>query len=473
VKIWNKIYKNLGVAMNTFKSSLIWLAGLSLLIQVAAAALPFNWFGDDGTMPSLAPMLDQSKPAVVNIATRSHVRVQDNPLLNDPFFRHFFNVPKQQARQRSKQSLGSGVIFDAKQGLVLTNNHVIHRADEITVSLTDGRSLQAELVGSDPATDVALIRIPAEDLTALPLADSDQLRVGDFVVAIGNPFGLGQTVTSGIVSALGRSGLGIEGYENFIQTDASINPGNSGGALVNLRGELVGINTAIFSPGQNSGNIGIGFAIPSNMVKQITDQLLEFGEVHRAYLGVQMQDISEELAKAFDIESGRGAVVTRVIKDSAAAEAGLEVGDVILSIHGTKLVNADTLRNTIGLLMVGQTVELDILRDGEEMTLSATVKETQKQAQKAAAHPKLRGASFGDIEESSPYYQHIKGVMTFSVKRDSPAWNAGLRTNDIITSVNKQPIVNLEEFKPLAHNDGEDLLLNITRKQRSMFLLLR
>lgn len=459
--------------MNTFKSSLVWLAGLTLLIQVAVAALPMNWFGDDGKMPSLAPMLDQSKPAVVNIATRSHVRVQDNPLLNDPFFRHFFNIPKQQARQRSKQSLGSGVIFDAKQGLVLTNNHVIHRADEITVSLTDGRSLQAELVGSDPATDVALIRIPAEDLTALPLADSDQLRVGDFVVAIGNPFGLGQTVTSGIVSALGRSGLGIEGYENFIQTDASINPGNSGGALVNLRGELVGINTAIFSPGQNSGNIGIGFAIPSNMVKQITDQLLEFGEVHRAYLGVQMQDISEELAKAFDIESGKGAVVTRVAKDSAAEEAGLEVGDVILSIHGTKLRNADTLRNTIGLLMVGQTVELEILREGEEITLSATVKETQKQTQKAAAHPKLRGASFGDIEESSPYYDHIKGVMTFSVKRGSPAWIAGLRANDIITSVNKQTVETLEEFKPLAHSNGKDLLLNITRKRQSMFLLLR
>lgn len=458
--------------MSTFKSSLVWLAALTLLIQVAVAALPFDWFGNDGKMPTLAPMLDQSKPAVVNIATRSHVRVQDNPLLNDPFFRKFFNIPKQQPRHRTKQSLGSGVIFDAKEGLVLTNSHVIRRADEITVSLTDGRSLQAELVGSDPATDVALIKIPAENLTALPLADSDKLRVGDFVVAIGNPFGLGQTVTSGIVSAMGRSGLGIEGYENFIQTDASINPGNSGGALVNLRGELVGINTAIFSPGQNSGNIGIGFAIPSNMVKQITDQLLEFGEVHRAYLGVQMQDITEELANAFDIESGKGAVVTRVAKDSAAEEAGIQVGDVILSIQGTKLVNADSLRNSIGLLMVGQTVDLEILRDGKEKTLSATVKETQKQTQKAAAHPKLSGASFGDIEESSPYFGHINGVMTFSVKRGSPAWNAGLRANDIITSVNKQVINNLEEFKPLVHNNGK-LLLNITRNRRAMFILLR
>ena len=236
--------------MTAFKTSLVWLAGITLLAQVAVAALPFSWFDGEGKMPTLAPMLEQSKPAVVNIATQSHVQVRDNPLLNDPFFRKFFNIPEQQPRQQSKQSLGSGVIFDAKEGLVLTNNHVIHRADEITVSLTDGRSFQAELVGSDPATDVALIKIPAEHLSALPLADSDKLRVGDFVVAIGNPFGLGQTVTSGIVSALGRSGLGIEGYENFIQTDASINPGNSGGALVNLRGELVGINTAIFSPGQ-------------------------------------------------------------------------------------------------------------------------------------------------------------------------------------------------------------------------------
>lgn len=458
--------------MNTLKSTIVWLAGLTLLAQVAVAALPFDWFNEDGKMPSLAPMLDQSKPAVVNIATRSHVRIQDNPLLNDPFFRHFFKIPKQQPRKRTTQSLGSGVIFDAKKGLVLTNNHVIQRADEITVSLTDGRSLQAELVGSDPATDVALIKIPAENLTALPLANSDKLRVGDFVVAIGNPFGLGQTVTSGIVSALGRSGLGIEGYENFIQTDASINPGNSGGALVNLRGELVGINTAIFSPGQSAGNIGIGFAIPSNMVKQITDQLLEFGEVRRAYLGVQMQDITEELAQAFDIESGKGAVVTRVAKDSAAAEAGLEVGDVILSIDGTSLANADSLRNTIGLLMVGQTVELEILRDGKQKTLEATVKETEKQTHQGPVHPKLSGATFGDIEETSPYFGKIEGVMVYSVKRGSPSWNAGLRANDIITSANKQTIKSLEDFKPLAHN-GKELLLNITRKQRAMFLLLR
>jgi len=458
--------------MTAMKSTIVWLAGLSLLAQVALAGLPFSWFGGDGEMPSLAPMLDQSKPAVVNIASQSLVRIQDNPLLNDPYFRRFFNIPEQQPRQRTKQSLGSGVIFDAKKGLVLTNNHVIHKADQITVSLTDGRSFQATLVGSDPATDVALIKIPAEQLTALPLANSDKLRVGDFVVAIGNPFGLGQTVTSGIVSALGRSGLGIEGYENFIQTDASINPGNSGGALVNLRGELVGINTAIFSPGQNAGNIGIGFAIPSNLVKQITDQLLEHGEVRRAHLGVQMQDVTPDLANAFNLSSDKGAVVTRILEGSAADEAGLKVGDVILAIDGDHLVNADTLRNSIGLLVVGQTIKLDILRDGKAKQLSATVKETKQAVAQAPVHPQLSGATFGDIEPSSPYYGQIDGVMIYSVAANSPALKAGLRNNDIITSVSKEKIKNLEEFKPLVQNNAP-LLLKITRNRKAMFLILR
>ena len=460
--------------MNKLKSAVIWLAGVTLLTQVAVAALPLPWLDDDNQMPTLAPMLDQSKPAVVNIATRSEVRIQDNPLLNDPFFRRFFNLPQQQQpRTRQAQSLGSGVIVNAKEGLVLTNNHVIQRGDEITVSLHDGRTFQAEVVGSDPATDVAVIRIPPEKLTALPLADSDRLRVGDFVVAIGNPFGLGQTVTSGIVSALGRSGLGLEGYENFIQTDASINPGNSGGALVNLRGELVGINTAIFSPNQ-SGNVGIGFAIPSNLVKQITDQLLEYGEVRRAYLGVQMQDITPELAQAFGIEDNRGgAVVTNVIKDSAAEKAGLKVGDVVTAVDGVSLLNADNLRNTIGLLMVGQTIKLDIIRDGKEKTLKAKVTEVQSsKTQTGDVHPKLRGATFGDIEQSSPAYGRIQGIMLYSVERGSPAWVAGLRSYDIVTSVNRQPVANLEQFKQLVSNQPE-LLLNIVRDNQAMFLLLR
>ncbi|WP_417549338.1 DegQ family serine endoprotease [Methylophaga sp.] len=461
--------------MNKLKSAVVWLAGITLLTQVAVAALPFPWLDDDNQMPTLAPMLDLSKPAVVNIATRSEVRIQDNPLLNDPFFRRFFNLPQQQQpRTRQAQSLGSGVIVNAKEGLVLTNNHVIQRADEITVSLHDGRSFQAEVVGSDPATDVAVIRIPAENLTALPLADSDSLRVGDFVVAIGNPFGLGQTVTSGIVSALSRSGLGLEGYENFIQTDASINPGNSGGALVNLRGELVGINTAIFSPGQ-TGNIGIGFAIPSNLVKQITDQLLEHGEVRRAYLGVQMQDITPELAQAFGIEANRGgAVVTNVMTGSAAEKAGLKVGDVVTAVDGVSLLNADNLRNTIGLLMVGQSIQLDILRDGKAHTLTAKVTEVQPSTSTQASdvHPKLLGATFGEIESTSPAYGKVEGIMLYSVQRGSPAWNAGLRSNDVVTSVNRKPVNNLEQFKQMVSNQPQ-LLLNIVRENQALFILLR
>jgi serine protease Do/serine protease DegQ len=453
------------------RSFFMWLIGLGLVAQVASAALPMEWFSEQGKMPSLAPMLDQTKPAVVNIATRSQVRVQDNPLMNDPFFRRFFDLPDQpQVRQR--QSLGSGVIIDARDGLVVTNNHVVRGADEITVSLNDGRHFQADIVGTDPATDVSLIKIPAENLTALPLADSDSLRVGDFVVAIGNPFGLGQTVTSGIVSALGRSGLGIEGYENFIQTDASINPGNSGGALVNLRGELVGINTAIFSPNQNAGNIGIGFAIPSNLVKQITDQLLEFGEVKRAYLGVQTQDITPELSKAFGIKADHGAVITHVVADSAADEAGLKVGDVITAVDDTVLINADSLRNTIGLMVVGQKVKFDIVRDGKKKTVTAKVKQTRQTSGSGNVHPQLSGATFGDIEEDSPYFGKVEGVMVYSVKRGSPAWNAGLRGEDVITSVNRKPVDSLDAFKPLVQN-ADQLLLNIVRGRRAMFLLLK
>lgn len=461
-----------------FKTTLLWLAALALMTQIAVGfgALPMSWFDGDEekAMPTLAPMLDRTKPAVVNIATRSEVRTRDNPLMNDPFFRRFFDLPER-PRTRPAQSLGSGVIFDAQKGLVLTNYHVIQRADEITVSLYDGRSLQAEIVGSDPETDVALIRIPPEDLNALPLADSDSLRVGDFVVAIGNPFGLGQTVTSGIVSALGRSGLGIEGYENFIQTDASINPGNSGGALVNLRGELVGINTAIFSPGQNAGNIGIGFAIPSNLVKQITDQLLEHGEVRRAYLGVQMQDITPQLAQAFEIEEQRGAIVTQVQPGSAAEKAGLQVGDVVIAVDGEPLRNADNLRNTIGLLMVGQTVELTVKRNGQQKTLEATVtanRQAQKDSPSEQGHPRLVGATFGDIEPDSPYYGEIDGVMIYSVKANSPAWRSGLRGGDIITSVNRHNITDLDSFKARVEGQQE-LLLNLVRNGRAMFIVLR
>ena len=290
--------------------------GLAIMIPLPAqSTLPAAV--DSQALPTLAPMLEKATPAVVNIATES--RLARNPLLDDPFFRRFFNIPEQPL-ERKAQSVGSGVVVDARRGYVITNHHVVDGVDTITVTLRDGRKLNAKVIGSDRESDVAVIQIPSGNLTALPLADSDALRVGDFVVAIGNPFGLGQTVTSGIISALGRSGLGIQGYEDFIQTDASINPGNSGGALVNLRGELVGINTAIIAPG--GGNVGIGFAIPSNMVSRLMNQIIAHGSVRRGQLGVSAQDLTPDLARAFNIPANQGAIIAQVSPRSAAARAG-------------------------------------------------------------------------------------------------------------------------------------------------------
>ena len=351
-----------------FRNSACFVAAalsLSLALTPASrAALPPAAEGKE--LPSLAPMLEQVTPAVVNIATEGRLQVRQNPLFADPFFRRFFNVPEQPV-ERKTQSLGSGVIVDAERGLVLTNNHVVANATQVAVTLRDGRHLDAEVVGTDPATDVAVLKVPADNLVDLGLADSDSLRVGDFVVAIGNPFGLGQTVTSGIVSALSRSGLGIEGYEDFIQTDASINPGNSGGALVNLEGKLVGINTAIFS--RTGGNIGIGFAIPINLALRVTEQLLDKGVVERGYIGAQVQDLNPDLAEAFDIDNQSGAIVNSVMADSPAQKAGLQPGDIIVSIDSKPVRAASDVRNHIGLLPVGELVSFEILRAGEKKTL--------------------------------------------------------------------------------------------------------
>ena len=302
---------------------------LAAYASSAVAALPYSVDGQE--LPSLAPMVEKTRPAVVNIATRGSVDIQKHPLLNDPLFRRFFKDFENLPQRKEVKSLGSGVIIDADAGHIVTNFHVIDGADEISVTLHDGQQLEATLVGSDPEADVAILKVKHDGLVSVPFADSSTLRVGDFAVAIGNPFGLGQTVTSGIVSALGRSGLGIEGYEDFIQTDASINPGNSGGALVNLRGELIGINTAILASG-GTGNVGIGFAIPINMVREITNQLIEYGEVRRGMLGVIMQNLTPDLARAFGLDVHQGVVISQVVENSAASKAGLKVGDVLLSI---------------------------------------------------------------------------------------------------------------------------------------------
>ena len=457
-------------SLSRFLSHLLLIA-ISFFVPNAYAVLPNDVNGKE--LPSLAPMLEGVTPAVVNIATEGRVKMQMNPLFADPFFRRFFNVPNQPA-ERKTSSLGSGVIVDNKRGLILTNNHVIANAVQITVTLRDGRRLDAEVVGTDPETDVAVIKIPTDNLTALKTSDSDNLRVGDFVVAIGNPFGLGQTVTSGIVSALSRSGLGIEGYEDFIQTDASINPGNSGGALVNLNGELIGINTAIFS--QTGGNIGIGFAIPINLALQIMEQIVETGEVKRGFLGVSMQDINPALAEAFDLDLGheRGAIVTKVLEGSAADKAGLVAGDIVVSVDGKQVKHAADLRNRVGLLPIGEKIKFKVLRNGKESDVVVTVTEkAQENTDPKAVNELLQGVTIGDIQEGSPYFGRVEGAVVMNVERGSIAWRSGLRAGDIVTSVNRSSIKNLQDFLSVVDKKEDSLLLNIIRGNAAAFLVIK
>ncbi|MFW2372150.1 MAG: DegQ family serine endoprotease [Gammaproteobacteria bacterium] len=447
------------------------VVGLLLVLNIGLvqAAIPAELDGQ--ALPSLADMVERVTPAVVNISTRSKVNISQNPLFNDPFFRRFFDIPSQPQQSRP-QSLGSGVVIDADQGYIITNHHVVGRADEITITLRDGRELQARLLGSDPEADVALLQVPvpAKGLTAIKLSDSTDLRVGDFVVAIGNPFGLGQTVTSGIVSALGRSGLGIEGYEDFIQTDASINPGNSGGALVNLNGELVGMNTAIIAPGGSGGNVGIGFAIPINMVQQIINQLVEHGEVQRGVLGVITQDLTLDLAEAFNMNERKGAVISKVFPDSAAAQAGLKVGDVVVEVNGRKIKNSMDMRNAVGLVRIGQNLNIKLLRNGKAMTLNAKIQEPKQQAiagEKISPH--LAGAVIGQVPDNDD--ESINHVVILNVAQGSPAWYARLRKGDEILSVNRKPVKNLQQLKKFS-GQGQ-LLLNIQRNGTALFILLK
>lgn len=339
-------------------------SAIGLGASPAAAALPLGAVGG-GT---IAPMLEQVTPAVVNISVLSQAPQAENPLLRDPFFRRFFNLPDQMPQSRPQVSAGSGVIVDARNGYVVTNNHVVENAQEIAVTLKDRRRLRAKLIGRDAATDIALLQIKAEGLTALPLGDSDRLQVGDFVVAIGNPFGLGQTVTSGIVSALGRSGLKIEGYEDFIQTDASINPGNSGGALVNFQGELIGINTAIIGPA--GGSVGIGFAVPVSIVRSVTEQLREYGEVRRGRLGVAIQDLTPDLAESMSLKGDEGALIAKIERGSPADSGGLRSGDVVIAVDGRPIRSATDFRNRIGLLRVGTPVQLTVMREGGQKSVT-------------------------------------------------------------------------------------------------------
>jgi serine protease Do/serine protease DegQ len=414
-------------------------------------------------VPSLAPMLKNVTPAVVNIATRGTVQ-QENPLLNDPFFRRFFDVPNV-PRERSFQSAGSGVIVDAKNGYIITNAHVIENANEITVTLLDNRSLTAKVIGKDPGSDVAVLQVKANNLADIPLADSDRAEVGDFVVAIGNPFGLGHTVTSGIVSALGRSGINPEGYEDFIQTDASINPGNSGGALVDLNGALVGINSAILS--RSGGNIGIGFAIPSNMMKTVMNQLIKYGEVKRGVLGVNIQTLTPDIAESMGLQNTQGALISQVLEDSAAEKAGLQAGDVVTAINGRAVKDASGLRNTIGLLSVGDRVDISVVRDGKPRRVTAVIAERDAAAEAKAsgAHAGLEGAELADAANGA-------GVVLRSVAEGSPAAQRGLRANDIIIGVGRTRVTNLDEFNR-ATEGAAAFVLQIRRGSAMLVIPIR
>lgn len=443
---------------------------LALAIPSAQAALP-NVTADGKPFPTLAPMLKKVNPAVVNIATYSKRETQYNPLLNDPFFRRFFDLPedfdsRREAPERRQQSAGSGVIVDADDGIVMTNYHVIRNADEVQVSLIDGRSLRAQVIGTDPQLDIAILEVEAEDLTEVKLADSSLLEVGDFVVAIGNPFGLGQTVTTGIVSALGRSGLGMEGYENFIQTDASINPGNSGGALVNLAGELVGINTAIISPA--GGNVGIGFAIPMNMARASMAQIIEYGEVRRGQIGVGIQDITPELRDAFNLKKGEfGVLVTNVFEDTPAAKSGLETGDIIIEVDGQQTRSAAQLRSRIGIKQVGDEVRLKFLRDGKTIERKVEIGAARSSLAQAEDLPELLAGLRVETNTDGD------GVLVIDLAPNSPAAYSGLRPGDVIVGTNKRRVRNIESFREALALSKTSILLRVERNGGSLFIVIR
>lgn len=445
-------------------ASTITLTASLLLGTPSYAALP-GVDASGNALPSLAPMLKDVNPAVVNIATYTKREV-NNPLLNDPFFRHFFDLPEQRQMPQRQRSAGSGVIVEAAKGIVITNHHVINGADDIQVVLNDGRSFAAELVGSDPEVDIAVLKIEATNIKQLTMSNSDELQVGDFVVAIGNPFGLGQTVTTGVVSALGRTGLGIEGYEDFIQTDASINPGNSGGALVNLRGELVGINTAIIAPA--GGNVGIGFAIPINMARASVEQIIDHGEVKRGQIGVSIQDVTPELQEAFGLKNGQlGVLITGVADKSEADKAGLKPGDVIVAVDGRPTLSTGALRNAIGVRKIGDSVKITYIRDGREKTVRCKVGDPSASfASVGKSHPLLEGAQF----ENHPDGQ---GVVISRIAPRSPAAASGLQQGDLIIGANRRSVSNLEDFNAAVGRGKDSILLHIQRGRGTFYLVIR
>lgn len=438
-------------------------------------------------MPSLAPMLEKVMPSVVSINVEGSTTVNtprmgrnfqqffgDNspfcqdgsPFQNSPFCQGAGPDGGQGGQQQKFQALGSGVVIDAAKGYVVTNNHVVDNATTIKVQLSDGRKFDAKVVGKDPRSDIALIQIQdPKNLTAIKMADSDALRVGDYTVAIGNPFGLGETVTSGIVSALGRSGLNVENYENFIQTDAAINRGNSGGALVNLNGELIGINTAILAP--DGGNIGIGFAIPSNMVKNLTSQMVQFGQVKRGELGIMGTELNSELAKAMKVDAQRGAFVSQVMPNSSAAKAGIKAGDVITSLNGKQISSFAALRAQVGTMPIGSKISLGLLRDGKPVTVNLELQQSsQNQVESSSIFSGIEGAEMSNKGQD-------KGVVVNTVKAGSPAAQIGLKKGDLIIGANQQAVKNIAELRKILDSKPSVLALNIQRGDSSIYLLMQ
>ncbi len=450
--------KNLSVLVNTvLLSSTIAMASLP-----AHATLPQSVNGQ--SIPSLAPMLENVTPGVVLISVRGTHEVQQRV---PDAFKFFFGNPRQgQQQERQFRGLGSGVIINADEGYIVTNSHVVNDADEIQITLKDGRQLDAKKIGGDEASDIALLQIEADDLVEVKIADSDHLRVGDFTVAIGSPFGLGQTVTSGIVSALGRSGLNVENYEDFIQTDAAINSGNSGGALINLRGELIGINTAILGP--NGGNVGIGFAIPSNMVQNLVNQIIEFGEVRRGVLGVAGRSVTSEIAKAMELDINQGGFVEQVVPDSAADEAGIRAGDVITKVNGKMIKTFNELRGKIGSIGAGKTVQITVIRkDGKEKEYDVTLKKSESANVEAASlHRMLDGAELENNDQGN-------GISVIDIAENSPAAAAGLRKGDVINGINRQRINNIGELRSYLDDHKGVFALNVVRNNSSLFLMIR
>lgn len=435
------------------------------------------WALDDATkLPSLSPILKQTMPAIVNISVQGTVPgfvggPDDDAKQNDP------RRPMIPERPRKFQSIGSGVIIDPAEGIIITNDHVIRNAQTITVTLNDGRRLQAKLIGSDSETDVAVLKVKAKNLQSLPIGDSDNIEVGDFVVAIGNPFGLNsygnsQSATFGIVSAMKRSDLNIEGIENFIQTDAAINPGNSGGALINTKGELVGINTAIIS--MYGGSVGIGFAIPINMARDVATQIIKYGTVHRGLMGVFVQHLTPELAQALGYDDNlQGALVAQVNENSPAEQAGLKAGDIITQINETPITQATQVKTTISLLRVGSVAKMKVKRDGKDLTINAIVTDPKKhELELQNMNPFLYGLGLKEFEQDSPLHGHVKGIQIVGAVESSAGWRAGLRPGDVIIAANNKPTKDVKTLQEQAKKSKNQLLVQVLRGAGALYIII-